>query len=55
MSDDKRPADPQEPLPPVTGKPSSDDGKKAQVDEAGDEGAGKLSVPIEDMTTANDK
>ena len=55
MSDDKRPADPQQPQPPNQSKPAGNDGKKAQVDEAGDEGAGKLSVPIEDMTTANDK
>ena len=54
MSDDKHSAEPQQPLLDKR-KPSGDDGKKAQIDEAGDEGAGKLSVPIEDMTTANDK
>ena len=31
------------------------EGRKAQMDEATDEGAGKTSVPIEDVTTANDK
>lgn len=30
-------------------------GRQAQIDEARDEGAGKASVPIEDVTTANDE
>ncbi len=47
---------PQTPKPsPNADKPTPSDGKEAQIDEAKDEGAGKKSVPIEDVTTANDK
>ena len=40
-------------------KPVSDaevrDALKVQMDEASDEGAGKLSVPVDEVTTSNDK
>lgn len=37
-----------------TPKPANG-GRQAQIDEARDEGAGKASVPVEDVTTANDE
>lgn len=43
--------------PEVGSKPADTpkDGAQSQRDEAKDEGVGKLSVPIEEVTTANDK
>ena len=36
--------------------PESDQsGRQAQIDEARDEGAGKIAVPIDQTSTANDK
>jgi hypothetical protein len=47
------------PKPSDTGKTDktckTDLGRQAQIDDAKDEGAGKASVPIEDMTTENDE
>lgn len=34
---------------------SGDAGRKAQTDEARDEGAGKIAVPVDQTSTANDK
>lgn len=43
------------PKPEADGDKPSGNGRKAQIDDAKDEGAGKASVPVDDVTTANDQ
>lgn len=53
---DQTPKAPDNNLKPETDKDNpSGNGRKAQVDDARDEGAGKASVPVDDVTTANDQ
>ena len=45
---------PKEPPTGADKRAPSGNGKQAQTDEAKDEGAGKLSVPVDELTTEND-